>query len=355
MDRILLSARLPTHEKSQTPYIPPRIWLYQVNRLRACLEDFANHAEQIEECFMFCLDAYIHNAGSLSCAVSEQLPVSERPFSARNNEFNTTKPGKIFHGNFNAILAKFGLDELIERWLNSTSTRGVTLLSNYFSLVSNAGIAYLLNFSLMRVDEATKLRADCLSIEIDPVTDENIYILKGTTTKTIRDSDARWITSPSVEVVVKSLSLISRLRTFVAKAIPTLPLTQEDINNPYLLLRVYEPWRAKSDGIAHQPATRPGMQSYSKFPTLYPKLFDTDELTINQADLDLALAITPTLDPERFSVGLVWPLGWHQLRRTGAVNMTASGLVGDSSVQYQLKHLTRAMSRYYAQGYLNRP
>ena len=31
--------------------------------------------------------------------------------------------------------------------------------------------------------------------------------------------------------------------------------------------------------------------------------------------------------------------------------MTASGVVGDASVQYQLKHATRAMTRYYGQGY----
>lgn len=50
-------------------------------------------------------------------------------------------------------------------------------------------------------------------------------------------------------------------------------------------------------------------------------------------------------------MGAVWPLAWHQLRRTGAVNMQASGLVSDASLQYQLKHVTRAMSLYYGQNH----
>ncbi|SEJ99573.1 hypothetical protein SAMN05192539_102893, partial [Paraburkholderia diazotrophica] len=37
--------------------------------------------------------------------------------------------------------------------------------------------------------------------------------------------------------------------------------------------------------------------------------------------------------------------------RTGAVNMQASGLVSDASLQLQLKHVSRAMSLYYGRGY----
>lgn len=48
---------------------------------------------------------------------------------------------------------------------------------------------------------------------------------------------------------------------------------------------------------------------------------------------------------------MVWTLGWHQLRRTGAVNMFASGLVSDASLQHQLKHATLLMTHYYAQGF----
>jgi hypothetical protein len=84
---------------------------------------------------------------------------------------------------------------------------------------------------------------------------------------------------------------------------------------------------------------------------MYPNLFDPEQLRITPEDLEVARRITPTLDPEKFAVGKVWPLAWHQLRRTGAVNMAASGRVSDVSLQYQLKHASRAMSLYYAHGY----
>src|SRR5450830_791334 len=56
-----LTASVPEHQTRQTPYIPPRIWNYQISRLRECLDDFLAHREQVEKCFCFCLDAYRHN------------------------------------------------------------------------------------------------------------------------------------------------------------------------------------------------------------------------------------------------------------------------------------------------------
>src|SRR5690606_16123319 len=48
--------------------------------------------------------------------------------------------------------------------------------------------------------------------------------------------------------------------------------------------------------------------------------------------------------------GKPWRFTWHQLRRTGAVNVLASGDVSDSSLQFELKHLSRMMSLYYGRG-----
>ncbi len=82
----------------------------------------------------------------------------------------------------------------------------------------------------------------------------------------------------------------------------------------------------------------------------FRKVFDPEQLRISSNDFQLARLVTPTLSDE-FSVGMIWPLAWHQLRRTGAVNMQASGLVSDASLQFQLKHVTRVMSLYYGQNY----
>jgi hypothetical protein len=95
---------------------------------------------------------------------------------------------------------------------------------------------------------------------------------------------------------------------------------------------------------------RPSYSSYIQVLKSFPRLFDRDAITITEADLEYARLLTPSLDAT-YQVGTPWPFAWHQLRRTGAVNMQASGLVSDSSLQYQLKHVTRAMSLYYGRGF----
>jgi hypothetical protein len=98
-------------------------------------------------------------------------------------------------------------------------------------------------------------------------------------------------------------------------------------------------------------SVRTAFSNYSIVPERWPRVIDPEELRVTARDLDAARLLTPTLDPEHVSLGEPWPLAWHQLRRTGAVNMNASGVVSEPSVQYQLKHTSRLMSRYYGQGY----
>lgn len=216
-------------------------------------------------------------------------------------------------------------------------------------MVGKVGTAYVLNFSMMRIEEAWALRADCLDVEEDDDFGK-IYLLRGVTTKTIEDDDARWITSQFTEIAIEAMACVSRLRMVCAEANLKVPITPTDVHAPYLVLRPYEPWsNAKNTG---EPlSVRPAYPSYQSIIEMYPQLFDLEQLKITNEDLQIARLITTTLDRDIFSVGKIWPLAWHQLRRTGAVNMLASGLVSDASVQYQLKHTTRAMSLYYGQGY----
>ena len=81
-----------------------------------------------------------------------------------------------------------------------------------------------------------------------------------------------------------------------------------------------------------------------------PLLFSLQKLTITEDDFRIAKAVCPTLNAELFQVGQPWNLAWHQFRRTGAVNMFASGEISDSSMQLQMKHLTRWQPLYYGRG-----
>lgn len=353
---IHLEASLPEHEVRQTPYIPPRIWTYQVNRLRAFLDDFQAHQEGIESCYQFCLDAYAKNSGSLAeaCRVKRSRTLS--PFW-RHSGYTGARTGRIYHGPFMQTAQRFGIDELLKRWVirpaesNNPIALSVRNLATYFTMLGYVGTAYLLNFSLMRIDEGWSLHTDCLEIEHDECFG-SFYILCGPTTKTVNDDDARWPTSPSVKVAVDAMTCVARLRMICAEANPVGQTTTDDIRNPHLVVRPYEPWSAGNEDDFIQPlSVRAHPLTYAKVFDSYPNLFDPDVLRITQADLQIARLITPTLDGEKFAVGSIWPLAWHQLRRTGSVNMQASGLVSDTSLQYLLKHSKRDMSLYYGQGY----
>lgn len=347
-----LEAALPEHETRQTPYIPPRIWTYQVNRLRAFLDDFHAHRERIEACYRFCLDAYAKNYGSLGNAFVGKMTSSRNPFCTQ-----TTSTGAItgakFHGPFSQTAQHFGIGELLQKWCHGPGGPQADLIIRdlvlYMSMVSYVGIAYLLNFSLMRIQESWSLRTDCLEIENDERFGP-IYILHGETTKTTDDDNARWPTSPSVKVAVDAMTCVTRLRMISAEANPNVPATAEDISNPHLVVRAYEPWAGGID-VDQTSSIRVRPLRYGTWINKSSNLFDPEELRITEADLQIARLANPTLDSETFAVGKIWPLAWHQLRRTGAVNMQASGLVSDASLQYQLKHATRAMSLYYGHGY----
>ncbi|MGT3289621.1 hypothetical protein ND449_17195 (plasmid) [Yersinia ruckeri] len=339
-----LAAGIPNHQKLQTPYIPPRIWHYQITRLRECLDDFLTHRDQIERCFRFCLAAYRHNSANLQ---GQTRPQSFYPFQWPSDGTNGKLTGRQYYGPFINTAHQFGTVEVFRRWLGvSDDEIRVQTLSRYLNLVSRAGLSYLLNFSLMRVEEAWGLCTDCLHIEHDPQFGD-IHVLHGRTTKTMSDVEALWITSPSASVAVEAMRRVADLRAECG-LFPSEGREPIDSSKHYLLDYMLEPWGTKFTKINR--ALRPSIPSYSQVLQSFDKLFDPEQLRITPEDFELARLVTPTLTNE-FTVGKIWPLAWHQLRRTGAVNMQASGLVSDASLQFQLKHVTRAMSLYYGQNH----
>lgn len=238
-----LAGAAPEHSRVQTPYIPPRIWLYQVGRLRECLADFLAHREQIEACFQFCLEAYIKNYGSLEAALSMKRARDKTPFGASCQDYRTC----TYQGPFLETATRFGITELLAKWCGRAqgSQIPVIVLSNYFTLVTYAGLAYIANFTLQRIEEVSSLRASCLLWEEDEQLGR-VPIICGETTKTDPDSDARWVTSPSVVVAIEAMSAIARLRMICDSVNPLLHPTAADQKDPYLFSAPTEPW-ASSD------------------------------------------------------------------------------------------------------------
>lgn len=333
----------------QTAYIPPRIWKYQIQRLRACLDDFLLHRQQVEDCFNYCVAAYAQNFGSLEAALLFEGSASAIvPFGAQQNANAGARSGRTFPGPFHLTAENFGIDLLMQRWI-ATPFSGkyeIRSLTKYLSLVQASAFIYLLNFTLQRKEEAGELRSDCLVWENDPTLGP-IPVIRGETTKTDPDSDARWPTSPNVAVAVDAVTAVARLRMQCAAVNPKVDCDEYDESNPLLFHTPFEPWASLPGGFKPY-STRPNVQSYQTILRRYPLLFDLEVIKITQEDLATACLFTPNLksDPD-FAVGKPWPFTYHQSRRTSGVNMFASGLLSDTSIQVIMKHLTLLQTRYY--------
>ncbi|WP_157991362.1 hypothetical protein [Caldimonas tepidiphila] len=333
------------HEHVQTAYIPPRIWLYQVERLRECLEDFMKHRQQVEACFKFCVHAYVSNYGSLEAALAKGKDASKGPFTGGSAH----RPGCTYLGPFSEFARERGIADLLRRWVVGWDETRVSMFSSYLSLVSLAGLAYIANFTLQRKEEVASLRADCLLWEHDEKLGR-VPLICGETTKTDPDVDARWVASPSVQLAVDALTVIARLRMDCDAANPEVRPTPADRANPYLFSTATEPW-GFAIGWAKPYDIRTPLDGLRDVLQRFPLLFDEQQLRITNEDLRIARRLTPNLSADEFAEGNVWPLAWHQYRRTGAVNMFASGVISDSSMQQQMKHATRLMPLYYGRGH----
>ncbi|MGP9705969.1 hypothetical protein [Psychrobacter sp. AOP31-E1-50] len=273
---VFVSAAVKRH-KVQTAYIPTRLWHYQVKRLKECLDDFIAHKEKIEECYKFCLDAYANNAGGKLSETFDGL-ANKSPFNSREY-IGKRASGHIFYGSFDHTARNFEIDALLKKWVDADGVYGVRALSNYMSLISFVGLAYTLNFSLMRVEEANRLRSDCLEVEVDSLGTE-IYLIRGATTKTVEDSNALWVVSPSVEVAINAMTSIAKLRITAGKENPDVNLSNDFIYKPVLQCVSHEPWTPGKLSYNKNPFKKP--RKYSEALRMWPKLFDENELRITE-------------------------------------------------------------------------
>lgn len=314
-----LKSYQPAHESNQTEYIPPRIWQYQLERLDEFLDDFLLHKKNVEECFKYCADAY-QRQGDAGC--------------------NVKGP---FYGRFSETAEKFNIKGILEKWVINSDQRkiGIRSLSTYMSMASFVGMAYTLNLTLARRHEGFNLRFNCLKRHEDKAYGQ-ILLVEGQTTKIIQDEDALWVASPSVERAINVMQSVALLRSeFIPKN-----MRQKNI---FLINYALEPWsssrpRKKFMGV------KPTTPSYAESIERYPLLFEKKNILITEEDFKIALLVNPTLDLNTFKIGKPWSFSWHQLRRTGSVNMYSSGEISDATMQLQLKHLNPMTSLFYGRG-----
>jgi hypothetical protein len=332
-----LRAAQPDHRQEQTEYIPPRIWSYLVKRVAECTQDYLAHQTEIEECFAFCANAYGHNN---AVELRERTGKGNaNPFQSQPTGYTGIRTNRAYFGSFGDTAQRFGIKPLFERWVGRILD--IRVFTTYLQIVRYAALADITAFTLMRIDEATSIRWNCWTSHDDPIFGL-IPLLQAETTKTDPDDRGLWITSPSVEPSIKTLKSIAQMRlSCVGKWL--------EESNPALITLPLEPWSGPKSS-EKKAKVKPSISALREAVRIYPLLFDAAELTISADDLRVAKAVCPSLNAAQFQVGKPWPLAWHQLRRTGAVNMFASGVISDSSIQFQMKHLTRWQPLYYGRG-----
>lgn len=352
-----LVSLIPEHERTQTQFIPPRIWSYQAGRMQSFLQDFLDHKMQFEAALREILDAYRANFGSLI--------KSRGAYGSKRNPFRQESAKRVrgctYVGSFAELAERHGISDVIGRWLFrpgeswgdiSSQGRSVKLLSQYFNALGLVGTAYLQCFSGMRISEAKSLRINCLTVETDPLLGD-IYILSGETTKTTQDDDARWLTAPTAALAVEAMSTIARWRTDIGVELGDLPLSSKDRSNPYLIQRPYEPWLGGGSQLSckKRPTDqRPGGYEINNYAQKAPGLFEDDAMRITADDEAYVRRFNANADLEIYGEGCIWQLSSHQYRRTAAIMMGASQ-VSLEAQQYQFKHLTRNQSGYYRAGF----
>jgi hypothetical protein len=324
-----LKASKPNYIHKQTEYIPPRIWQYQVMRLKEFLDDYLSHQQQIEDFFSFCINAYRESNIDGRFRKKGSRISHDLPFSGHNP----------LYGTFLESAEQFGIKDILEKWVGTNLKKGIRFISMYLTMASYVGLAYILNFTLARVGEGMSLRFNCLKWD-----DDDIYggvpLIEGKTTKTSRNDNALWVTSPSVEDAITVMQSVANLRS------PSTSAKNQE-HNIFLINFSQDPWQRKGKNLL----VRPKNEDFYTFVSNHPLLFEKNQLLITEEDFKIALAATPTINQKKFQIGKPWSFSWHQLRRTGAVNMFSSGDISDASIRLQLKHLSPVMTQYYGRGH----
>lgn len=320
----------PSYTFGQTPYIPNHIWIKLIQYLDSVLDDFETHQNK--------LGALYHYL-SKTTLLNEKNGVSKKSSSPFNKSEATDKI--YYGGTFDAYLLANDLLGLFEKYTQKIVLKGfdgglpkytIDQFSYLLNSISTTCYLYVLFYSIMRKNEASSLRTDCLHVE----NDERLgafYLLTGETTKTDPDSDARWVVPKRVKRVIEIA------QTLVDWKLRYIEPTKEA---PHLFQNLTV-WNS-----AYRTSTARSFASFVN--TIEDRgayFFGLHQFKITQEDYDEALALTPSLiRQEWFKVGNEWQFAWHQFRRTLAVHF-AVNKVALSSTQFQMKHGTREQQFHY--------
>lgn len=333
-------ARLrPKYKRQQTEYIPSRLFSYQLERAQEVVSDFEKNADAIESCMFEALEIYIKAYGGPREAAASTRPREQHPFYGNESECS--------YESFEALAQHHGILDLLVKWSESKRLRlGLTSISSFLGRSQFAAVICVANLTGMRISEVYSIREDSFFVREDPEFGQ-MYFLRGSTSKTAKQSDAEWVTSEACKPAFNVISRISRIRRQIARRMSG---QQEQIGEESprpMFDRAQEPWLATSEKSRR---SNPVIHAYSQWKKQFPRLFDRDSLIVRRDDYRESLLVNSTHRSGKLALDQEWQPAWHQIRRTLTVNMHASGLVEDSSLSLLLKHSVLDMTLYYRRG-----
>lgn len=309
-----------TNQVAQTLPIPSRVYLQRMMQLESVLDEVMIHCDQIVSLLRKCLQEN-HYGLSYDVQRCQGRGKSERLSSITGQKLLPFQP------DFDEALREHGLTEFAKKF----EFRSRQTLSGFISKIRYVCKHQLHLYSGMRHDEVKLLKVGSLVRE--PMIWGDAWFLEGVTTKVHKGSKkVRWVTSSAVESAIKIAEAFTREIARYWK---------------------YEP----EDCSLFLPLSNLQNQTFIPAPddTIEFELsrFNPESIVVTKDDLLEIERIVLDVDWEKYpdvKIGEPWPFKPHQYRRSLAVYGSNSGLIENTSMKFQLKHLTDSMTLYYAKG-----
>ena len=199
-------------------------------------------------------------------------------------------------------------------------------------------------FGGLRDVEMDSLPLDCLKISTS--SGRKHYLIEGDTTKLTKEGpeSVRWVTSIEGH---RAIEVAQRIARFIYSEVCGEDF-EKKLAKERLFLFIPSSYLTISSGRAPKgklPTFGSHRGGRKRIESFLPKITEQDLAELERIDTQRAWREEP-----KFRVGRAWPLSSHQLRRTLALYAQRSGLVTLPSLRRQLKHISEAMSLYYAKG-----
>lgn len=333
----------------QTLFIPERIYLRMIEKCLSVVTGFVSCEENFRKLFSVCTRAY-----AMDLNARKDRRSGLRSFSPPCETSRTaTVLETVLGANFERLARHYGVLDELNRQYPTPSPHGrstIRQFSFYLDKVRFAARLLITALTGMRVSEVSTLRLDCLETRDDPILGKTFFI-RGKTSKTRKIDLAAWVTAPEAEWAVKAARIIVEFRNFSLSLDPRRAFKHEKNllfgSNTELWMSVQSPKHLKHLERWSEEISSPAAGDL-KFKI---EFLLGDELRITPEDYEQARRLTPSL-PESVAVGKIWPLAWHQFRRTIICLALGAG-VSLPAIAWQAKHSCTAMTLHYGRNYFN--